>query len=108
MLPRTEPEQPFEQPWHAELFAATHALSATGVFAWTDWAEYFGAALAQADAAGSPKDGSTYYDIWLTAFEDFLIAQGLADGESLRALLKAWTEAHLSTPHGSPVELSGV
>ena len=106
MLPRDKPEAPFEQPWHAELFAVTHALSATGVFAWTDWAECFGAALAQADAAGSPKDGSAYYDTWLAAFEHFLETRGLADGESLRALHEAWTEAYLRTPHGSPVELS--
>ena len=29
MNPR-EPEQPFEAPWHAELFAATHALAQAG------------------------------------------------------------------------------
>lgn len=106
MLPRHEPEQLFEQPWHAELFAATHALSATGIFTWPEWAECFGAALAKADAAGSPKDGSDYYDIWLSAFEDFLISRGLADPENLKTLRQAWTEAYLTTPHGAPVHLS--
>lgn len=107
MLPRTEPEQPFEEPWHAELFATTHALSATGIFTWPDWAAHFGAALADADAAGSPKDGSAYYEIWLAAFEAFLISRGLADHENLETFREAWTEAYLSTPHGSPVQLRG-
>lgn len=106
MLPLTEPERPFEEPWHAELFATTHALAAAGAFAWPDWAAYFGAAIAQADAAGGPKDGSDYYDIWLAAFEAFLIERDLAEGERLGELRDAWTKAYLETPHGSPVTLS--
>lgn len=107
MRPQTEPDQPFAEPWHAELFAATHAVAATGAFRWSEWADRFAAALHEADAAGAPKDGSTYYNIWLSAFEDFLIARGLADGESLKALREAWIKAYLRTPHGSPVDLSG-
>ena len=34
-----EPEQPFAEPWHAELFAVTHALAATGAFTWREWTE---------------------------------------------------------------------
>ena len=108
MRPRPEPERPFAEPWHAELFATTHALAAAGAFQWSEWADHFAAALRAADEAGAPKDGSAYYDIWLSAFEDFLIAQDLADGESLQVLRQAWTDAYLSTPHGSPVELPEV
>jgi len=103
---QAEPEQPFEQPWHAELFAATHALSASGAFAWTDWADCFSVALAEASAAGGATDGSDYYDIWLAAFEGFLVQRALADPQSLRSLRDAWTEAYLRTPHGAPVKLS--
>ena len=99
------PERPFEQPWHAQLFATTHALAAAGAFDWHDWAAAFGSALAEADAAGAPRDGSTYYDIWLQAFERFLVARGLADPATLSELHQAWTRAYLTTPHGHPVQL---
>ncbi|MDJ0611712.1 MAG: nitrile hydratase accessory protein [Kiloniellales bacterium] len=105
MRPRPEPEQPFSEPWHAELFATTHALAAAGAFQWSEWSEAFIAALQRADSAGAPKDGSAYYEVWLSAFEDFLIRRGLAEGKELGALRQAWTEAYLKTPHGSPAEL---
>ena len=100
-----EPEQPFEQPWHAELFAATHALAASGAFAWTDWADRFSVALTEASANGGATDGSDYYDIWLSAFENFLVERALADKQALQSMRDAWAEAYLTTPHGSPVTL---
>ena len=101
-----EPERPFEAPWHAELFATTHALARAGVFAWPDWAAWFGAALARADEEGAPKDGSTYYEIWLGAFETFLAERRLADAGTLREIKAAWHDAYLATPHGQPVSLN--
>lgn len=100
-----EPAQPFEQPWHAELFAATHALAASGAFAWTDWADRFSVALAAASAAAGATDGSDYYDIWLSAFETFLVERALADKDALQSMRDAWVEAYLNTPHGAPVTL---
>lgn len=101
----TEPEQPFVEPWHAELFAVTHSLAKAGHFEWSNWSAHFSAALKAADLAGAPKDGSTYYDIWLAAFEDYLILNDLADGTALQELKQAWTGAYLATPHGAPVVL---
>ena len=98
-------ERPFDAPWHAELFATTHALARAGVFDWSDWAAHFASTLAARDAAGSPKDGSDYYEIWLEAFECFLVERGLAERSELAALKDAWTRAYLTTPHGAPVEL---
>ena len=101
----TAPEQPFDAPWHAELFATTHALARAKVFDWPDWSDHFARALAEADHAGAPKDGSTYYEIWLEALEVFLVQRSLAEPDELARLKKAWTESYLSTPHGAPVEL---
>lgn len=98
-------ERPFAEPWHAELFATTHALARAGAFDWADWAAHFGAALAAADAEGAPADGSTYYEVWLSAFETFLAMKGLAAPEDLGALKAAWADAYLTTPHGQPVAL---
>ena len=102
-----EPERPFAEPWHAQIFGLTHALAATGTFTWPDWAAHFGKTLDQALNAGGPTDGSDYYDVWLVALESFLIAHDHADRESLDELRAAWMDAYLSTPHGVPVELSG-
>ena len=95
----------FAEPWHAQLFAVTHALASSGHFAWSDWSVHFSAALAVADDTGAAKDGSAYYDVWLAAFEDFLIARGLADATGLADIKHGWTEAYRATPHGAPVEL---
>lgn len=83
----------------------THALSAAGHFTWPQWAAHFGQALAQAQDAGGPTDGSDYYDVWLAALETFLIESRFADPARLEELQAAWTKAYLTTPHGAPVEL---
>ena len=98
-------EPAFAEPWHAALFAVTHTLAARGHFAWSEWSDHFSAALRTADDGGAPKDGSTYYDVWLDALEAFLIDRDLADAAGLADLKRAWTDAYLSTPHGEPVEL---
>lgn len=100
-----EPDRPFTQPWHAELFATTHALAQSGAFTWPEWAAHFGAALAHAETQGAPSDGSTYYEIWLEAFETFLSDRDVAEPKTLQDLKSAWTEAYLTTPHGDPVVL---
>jgi len=104
--PPTEPDRPFEEPRHAQLFATTHALAAAGVFAWPDWAAWVGAAISRADTKGAPRDGSTYYEIWLEAFEAFLRDRDLADASTLTELRDAWAAAYLATPHGEPVDLA--
>ncbi|MEM9036665.1 MAG: nitrile hydratase accessory protein [Actinomycetota bacterium] len=105
MRPPAEPEQPFAEPWHAELFATTHALARAGAFAWSEWSDAFAAAVAADHAAGGATDGSGYYEIWLGALEGFLVERGMADDGALAELRQAWTDAYLSTPHGAPVEL---
>ncbi len=107
MRPPAEPERPFAEPWHAQLFATTHALARAGVFSWPEWAAWFSKALTEADAAGGAQDGSNYYDVWLAALESLLVERGLADAAGLADLKGAWTDAYLRTPHGDPVTLSG-
>lgn len=105
MLPKAEPDRPFAEPWHAQIFAMTHALAAAGNFTWPDWAAHFSKALAHAQDAGGPTDGSDYYDVWLAALETFLVESSFADPARLKELRDAWTTAYLTTPHGDPVEL---
>ena len=97
---------PFEQPWHAQVFALTHKLADAGHYTWTEWAAQFAAALEQARLSGGTVDGSDYYDIWLETFEALLVKLDLASPEEVGELFKAWKQAYLNTPHGHPVELA--
>jgi len=96
---------PFEQPWHAQVFAITHKMAQAGHYTWIYWAERFADALEQARLAGGATDGSDYYDVWLATFEGLLVDLGLASPVEVSKLIAAWKHAYLSTPHGQPVEL---
>lgn len=98
-------EPVFTEPWHAQLFAITVKLSEAGHFTWPEWTERFGAFSKRSSENGAPKDGSTYYDIWLEALESLLIESNLASQSVLHELKQGWTEAYLETPHGQPVKL---
>ncbi|MGG7565094.1 nitrile hydratase accessory protein [Rhodovulum sp. DZ06] len=97
----------FEEPWHAQVFALTVALSEAGRFAWPEWAEAFGATLARNGAAQGPLDGGEdYFMAWLETLEALLEEKGAAEAKELRAMKAAWAAAYAATPHGEPVKLS--
>ena len=100
-----DPDAPFAEPWHAQIFALTHKLAQAGHYTWSEWAERFAAQRAASAREGSPDLDSTYYDDWLRTFEQLLVDKGLADKASLDTLKASWTEAYLETPHGKPVHL---
>lgn len=102
----SQPEPPvFAEPWQAQVFAVTLRLNEAGHFTWPEWAEVFGAALAERKAAGAPDEESGYWQAWLTALERILAEQSLATGPELDRLQTAWAEAYRHTPHGQPVRL---
>lgn len=98
---------PFDEPWQAQLFALTVALSEAGHFSWPAWTEAFGAVLKDHGAA-RPLDGQgDYWNAWLVTLEHLLDGAGWAardEAEQVRAL---WEDAYLSTPHGKPVRIAG-
>jgi len=93
---------PFEQPWHAQVFAITVELSRAGVFSWPRWTEALGARFAEAGPADSAE---RYWEHWLAALEALVVECGLAEDGDLAGLASAWHEAFASTPHGAPVSL---
>lgn len=103
----TDAPRQFDDPWQAQVFALTVALSEAGHFSWPDWTAAFGATLKRHGAARELDGGEDYFNAWLETLETLLDRTGLADrGEALR-LKDAWTAAYLSTPHGQPVRLRG-
>lgn len=98
----------FDEPWQAQLFALTVALSEAGLFSWADWTEVFGATLARHGLNRTLDGGADYHAAWLEALEGLLAARGLAARDQVAALRDAWEAAYLSTPHGQPVRLNSV
>jgi nitrile hydratase accessory protein len=96
----------FATAWQAQAFAMALLLNAEGVFTWKEWAAALADEIKQAQAAGDPDDGSTYYHHWLRALERLLVAKGVASAEALKATARAWQEAARATPHGEPIVLA--
>ncbi|MBD3662371.1 nitrile hydratase accessory protein [Sulfitobacter aestuariivivens] len=100
------PEPVFEAPWHAQVFAMTVHLNETGLFAWDQWAQRFGATLARHRVDRDLDGGEDYFVAWLETLEGFLAELSVADAAQVEKLRAAWEEAYLSTPHGAPVRLA--
>lgn len=106
-LPRDEGGPTFREPWEAQAFASTVALSEAGHFTWAEWVDAFSAELAAAAQAGNPDtDASAYFQHWLTALEKLVADKNLVPGSEMGARKEEWRQAYLNTPHGKPVELS--
>ncbi len=96
----------FREPWEASAQAMAHSLVEAGVITPTEWAEALGAAIKQAQAAGDPDDGTTYYRHVLNALTAVLERKGHITGALLERRTADWAHAYATTPHGQPVVLS--
>ncbi len=109
MTPDVSPAEPhFSEPWQAQAFATTLALHQRGLFTWPEWAAALAARIAQAQAQGDLDHGDTYYQHWLAALEDLLLAKGLAGAGELQRHAQAWGHAAQRTPHGQPIDLQAL
>ena len=97
----------FDDPWQAQLFALTVALSEAGRFTWSDWTRIFGATLKRHGATRPLDGGQDYFNAWLETLEALLDQDGLAPRGEAAAVRSAWELAYKTTPHGQPVRLPG-
>jgi nitrile hydratase accessory protein len=104
-LPREDTGPVFGAPWQAAVFAITLELHERDLFTWTEWAEYLNSAIQDAQAAGDPDQGDTYYEHWLRALERIATTRGWVTIDALLQRRSAWDEAARRTPHGMPIEL---
>jgi nitrile hydratase accessory protein len=70
-------EPVFAAPWEARTFALTLALHQRGLLAWDEWTAALGQAISRGEGA--------YYEQWLEALEELVVAHGLCDADHLRA-----------------------
>ena len=105
-LPRDEEGPVFREPWEAQAFAVAVSLMQVGHFTRAEWAESLSQEISQAQQAGDPDLGDTYYEHWLNALERVCGEKGLVGREDMLERVKHWRQAYLNTPHGQPIELS--
>ncbi len=104
-IPRCADGPVFSAPWEAQAFAMTLRLHEQGAFSWSEWAQTLSGVIREAQAAGDPDDGSTYYTHWLTALERIIAAKQLVPAEHLATRRAALDRAARATPHGAPIVL---
>jgi nitrile hydratase accessory protein len=95
----------FREPWEAQAFAMAVTLHEQGLFAWPEWATELGATIKEAQAAGDPDTGETYYRHWLITLERMIEKKSIATSDDLTSYRDAWGRAAARTPHGQPIEL---
>ncbi|KDR30616.1 nitrile hydratase accessory protein [Caballeronia zhejiangensis] len=96
----------FRAPWEAQAFAMALALHERGVFTWKEWAHALSIAIEDAQAAGDPDHGDTYYAHWLSALERLTAEKGCVSDAMLAQRRDEWHEAARATPHGQPIVLT--
>ena len=104
-IPRNAEGPAFREPWEAQAFALAVSLHERGLFTWKEWAASLGEEIKNAQAAGDPDTGETYYRHWLATLERIVAEKGLVDAGTLVRTRDAWQRACARTPHGVPIEL---
>ena len=95
----------FREPWEAQAFALVVDAHQKGLFTWSEWAQALAQEIKAAQAQGDPDTGETYYQHWLCALEQLVIAKGAISRSGLTDLQNAWERAAKATPHGQPIVL---
>ena len=102
---REEIQKPFDEPWHAELFAVTVHLSERNLFSWAEWTDAIGEKISTVKLGRSIDGSDDYYNLWLQALIDLISNKGITDAEAILDLQNRWADAYRNTPHGKPVKL---
>lgn len=107
-LPADDGGPVFAEAWHADAFALAGALIDAGLITPAEWSDTLSQAILDAQAAGDPDLGDTYYDHWTEALTRLCASKGLVPPDELAQREQAWRDAYEQTPHGQPVELQRV
>lgn len=105
-LPHNDGGPVFAEVWHAEAFALTVSLLEAGLFTRSEWTAALSTAITQAQPAGDPDFGDSYYLHWLAALEALCQEKHAVSSAALEDRADSWRRAYENTPHGQPVELA--
>ena len=104
-LPGDDEGPVFAEPWQADALAIVVALTDAAIFTPAEWSQALGSAIREAQRAGDPDRGDTYYRHWVEALVGLCEARGKITTPALDTREDEWREAYEHTPHGQPVEL---
>ena len=102
---RKKTHKPFDEPWHAEVFAVTVHLSERNLFSWAEWTEALGEQISKVKLRRCIDGSNDYYNLWLQALVELLSTKGITDAEAILDVQNRWADAYRNTPHGKPVKL---
>ena len=100
-----ETHKPFDEPWHAEVFAVTVHLSEQNLFSWTEWMGAIGKQINKSERTRAIDGSNDYYNEWLHALIELISTKGITDAETILELQNRWADAYRNTPHGKPVKI---
>lgn len=96
----------FGQPWHAEAFGTSLALSQAGLFSWAEWVEIFSREIRTNPQRADEDSEAAYYRQWLAALETVLEKHAALTAEEIVETAEHWRRSYLNTPHGKPIAFS--
>jgi nitrile hydratase accessory protein len=96
----------FGQPWHAEAFGTSLALSQAGLFSWAEWVEVFSREIRTNPQRADEDSEAACYRQWLAALEAVLEKHALLTSEEIAETAEHWRRSYLNTPHGKPIAFS--
>ena len=102
---REEMYKPFDEPWHAEVFAVTVHLSERNLFSWAEWTEALGEQISKVSLRRYIDGSDDYYNLWLQVLIDLISTKGITDAATILDVQNCWADAYRNTPHGKPVKL---
>jgi len=102
---REEPHKPFDEPWHAEVFAVTVHLSERSLFSWAEWTEALGEQISKVKLRRHIDGSNDYYNLWQQALIELISTKGITDADAILDVQHRWADAYRNTPHGKPVKL---
>jgi nitrile hydratase accessory protein len=96
----------FGQPWHADAFGTSLALSQAGLFSWAEWVEIFSREIRTNPQCAGEDSEAAYYRQWLAALEAILEKHAMLTSEEITEAAEHWRRSYLNTPHGKPIAFS--
>jgi nitrile hydratase accessory protein len=96
----------FGQPWHAEAFGTSLALSQVGLFSWAEWVKIFSREIRTNPQRADEDSEAAYYRQWLAALEAVLAKHATLTSEEIAETAEHWRRSYLNTPHGQPIAFS--
>lgn len=94
--PMANGELVFEAPWEGRVFGMARQLADSGAYTWDEFRDSLIESIARWESVAGEGAEYRYYDRFLEALEDLLVARGLIDTGSLRERF----EEYRARPHG--------